>query len=74
MNNIEELRNSLIDNYNQMKAKVMAIKEGKELANTAGKILNSLKIELEYNSMMDYKKPIKFLQTDSTCDDSQDCR
>lgn len=70
MKNITDLRESLIDNYNQMKAKEMAIKEGKELANTAGKILNSLKIELEYNSMMDYKKPIKFLQTDATGDDS----
>jgi len=70
MKNITDLRESLIDNYNQMKSKEMAIKEGKELANTAGKILNSLKIELEYNSMMDYKKPIKFLQTDPTDEDS----
>ena len=70
MKNITDLRESLIDNYNQMKSKEMAIKEGKELANTAGKILNSLKIELEYNSMMDYKKPIKFLQTDTTVEDS----
>jgi len=46
-----------------MKAKTMDLKMGKELANTAGKIINSLKVELEYNSMMDFKKEIPFLST-----------
>lgn len=63
MQNIEELRVSLLDNYEQMKDKKMELKMGKELANTAGKIINSLKVELEYNSMMGIKKKIKFLQT-----------
>lgn len=63
MQNIEELRSSLADNYENMKAKTMDLKLGKELANTAGKIINSLKVELEYNSMMDIKKEITFLQT-----------
>lgn len=61
MQNIEELRASLADNYEKMKAKTMDLKMGKELANTAGKIINSLKVELEYNSMMDVKKEIPFL-------------
>lgn len=63
MQNIIELRTSLADNYESMKAKKMELKLGKELANTAGKIINSLKIELEYNSMMDIKKTIPFLST-----------
>jgi hypothetical protein len=63
MNNIKELRESLADNYTKMKANKMSLNVGKELANTAGKIINSLKVELEYNSMMDQKKEIPFLQT-----------
>lgn len=62
MQNITELRTSLADNYENMKAKKMDLKMGKELANTAGKIINSLKVELEYNSMMDIKETIPFLE------------
>jgi hypothetical protein len=65
MKNITELRTSLSENYEQMKSKKMDLKIGKELANTAGKIINSLKVELEYNSMMDIKKKIDFLDTDN---------
>ena len=63
MNNINELRESLADNYAKMKANEMSLSVGKELANTAGKIINSLKVELEYNSIMDVQKEIPFLQT-----------
>jgi hypothetical protein len=45
-----------------MKANKMGINLGKELANTAGKIINSLKVELEYNSIMGIKEVIPFLQ------------
>jgi hypothetical protein len=62
MQNITELRNSLLDNYSKMKSKEMELKEGKELANTAGKVLNSLKIELEYQSLTGNKKDIDFLK------------
>lgn len=62
MKNIIELRESLSDNYEQLKTKKMELKLGKELANTAGKIINSLKVELDYNSMMNIKKKISFLE------------
>jgi len=62
MQNITELRTSLADNYTKMKANKMGINLGKELANTAGKIINSLKVELEYNSLMGIKEVIPFLQ------------
>ena len=62
MKNITELRSDLMDNYVKMKDKQMELKEGKELANTAGKVLTSLKIELVYNAMMGIKTPIPFLQ------------
>jgi len=62
MQNITELRKDLAENYTQMKAKKMDLKIGKELANTAGKILTSIKVELEYNSMMGIKEEIEFMK------------
>jgi hypothetical protein len=62
MENITDLRTSLADNYKKMKAGKMGLNVGKELANTAGKIINSLKVELEYNSMIDIKGEIEFLK------------
>jgi hypothetical protein len=46
-----------------MKAKKMPIGLGKELSNAAGKILNSLKVELEYNQLLGIKTEIPFLET-----------
>ena len=62
MQNITELRTSLADNYTRIKAGKMGLNVGKELANTAGKIINSLKVELEYNSMLNIKEEIEFLK------------
>lgn len=62
MKNITELRASLADNYEKMKAGEMEIKVGSELSNAAGKILNSLKVELEYNQVLGLKKQIEFLE------------
>jgi len=64
MQNITELRKSLADNYTKMKANKMGLNLGKELANSAGKIINSLKVELEYNQMMGKKDKIDFLEKD----------
>ena len=61
MENITELRKSLADNYERMKAKEMELKLGKELANTAGKLINTLKVELEYNKLTGTKPYIPFL-------------
>ena len=62
MQNIEQLRNSLSENYDKMRSKEMDLKTGKELANTAGKILSSLKLQLEYNTWMSIKKQIQFME------------
>ena len=62
MQNIEQLRNSLSENYDKIKSKELDLKMGKELANTAGKILSSLKIQLEYNTWMSIKKQIPYLE------------
>jgi hypothetical protein len=62
MRNITDLRNSLVDNYEKMKTKQMELKDGKELANTAGKILSSINIELKYNDILGLKTKIDFLE------------
>ena len=62
MQNITELRKSLADNYQQMKDGKMEIKEGKELSNCAGKIIQSLKVELEYQTLLGTTKEIEYLK------------
>ncbi len=62
MQNIKQLRENLAINYTKMVEKEMPIQTGKELANTAGKILSSCKVELEYNKTMGVKKKIDFLE------------
>ena len=62
MKNIKDLRVSLLSNYEQMTKKKMTLATGKELANTAGKIINSCKVEMNYNHLMGIKKKIEFLE------------
>jgi hypothetical protein len=66
MQSITELRNSLLSNYELTKSKKMDLKMCKELTNTAGKIINSLKVELEYNQMLGIKTKIDFLENGKT--------
>jgi len=62
MQNIKELRNSLIENYNGAKDKTMDLKTVAELNNTAGKILSSVTTELKYQNQHGVKKTIDFLE------------
>jgi hypothetical protein len=63
MQNIKDLRESLVDNYEKLKNNEMDLKMAKELANTAGKVLNSLKVELEYQTLTGNKNRIEFLES-----------
>jgi len=62
MKNITDLRNELATNYTEIKADKMALDKAKELANTAGKMLTSLKVEIEYNKLNCIKTKIDFLE------------
>jgi hypothetical protein len=63
--NIKQLRESLTDNYEKIKDKRMPLNIAKELANTAGKIINSCKVELEYNALLkNDKAEIDFLKNE----------
>lgn len=63
MQNITDLRNSLLENYKLTKENKMALDKNKVLSNNASKILGTLKVELNYNSQVGNKKKIKFLET-----------
>ena len=64
MRNINDLRNSLLDNFEKLKNDELHIARAKELANTAGKIINSLKVEMEYNKIRNNNKVIPFLEVE----------
>ena len=61
MNNVVDLRRELIVIFNQLKAKEISHTDAKELNNSAGKIINSVKIELEYAGLCKTVPNIAFL-------------
>jgi hypothetical protein len=62
MENITELRKALLKNYEQMSTGKIPIKRGMALTDTAGKILRSIKLELDYNFLMRQRHKIEFLE------------
>lgn len=62
MKNVIELREELINVFEKIKSKEIDLKQAKELTNVAGKIINSAKLELEYDQFLGNKSKIKFLQ------------
>jgi len=65
MQNLTELRESLLDNYIKIKAGKMGLNTAKELSNVAGKVLKATQIELAENIFLGNKVPISFLKTSS---------
>lgn len=61
INNIEDLRNSVLSNYNALENGKMERALCKELNNTAGKIMASVSLELKYQHHLGIKKQIDFL-------------
>lgn len=62
MKNIKELRKSLAANYSSIKSGRMKLPIAKQLSETAGKILDTCKVEIEYNKHLGQKKKIDFLE------------
>jgi hypothetical protein len=59
--NVKELRADLLEAYAMLKADPKRHNQVKELSNTAGKILGSLKIELEYAAIRGEQPNIPFI-------------
>ena len=62
MNNIVELRNELSELFGNIKRGETDVKQASEMNNCAGKIINSIKAELEYYSLTKQEPDIKFLK------------
>lgn len=62
--NIEELRDSLLDSFMDLKSGRLKSKDAKEVTNLSGKIMMSAKIQSDYNKYMKYDKKINFLEID----------
>ena len=63
--NITELRNELLESFDQVKKDPRRLAQAGELANTAGKIIASVKMQLEYCLMLNEEPEIPFLGTTS---------
>jgi hypothetical protein len=61
MKNINEVRDELIEAFEMVKKDPRRVPQGKELGNIAGKIINSVKIQLEYSAQRKERPEIPFL-------------
>lgn len=64
MKNIIELRNELADIFDLIRAKKIKMAVAKELVNTAGKIIQSVKLELDYAALRKETPIVEFLGGD----------
>lgn len=62
MKNVTELRTELAGLFEQLRAGAIDVKVASEMNNTAGKIINSIKVELEYNKLSKNSNKIEFLE------------
>ena len=74
MQNIKELRNMLIEAFEQTKAGTMDKGTSKQLANTAGKIIHTLRIELDYIVISGQQKDLTFLHTGEEIEPKQSAK
>lgn len=61
-NNITALREELTQLFDDLLSKRIGTAEAKEINNTAGKIIGSCKVELEYKTLTKSEKKIQFLE------------
>lgn len=61
MKNINELREELVNVFEGLRDGRVQAKDASEMNNTAGKIINTLKVELEYATLQKKAPSIKFL-------------
>lgn len=62
MKNAEELRDELAQTFVQLKAGEIKASEAAELANLAGKMIASAKVQVEYFALRNESPRIKFLE------------
>lgn len=63
MNTITDIRNDLIKVFSDLRDGKMEAKDAIEINNTAGKIINSVKVQLAYHALRGETPEIEFLST-----------
>ena len=61
MKHVIQLRNELCQVFGELRESSIRVPVAKELVNTAGKIINSVKLELEYAALRKETPVIEFL-------------
>ena len=61
MNTITDIRNDLIKVFSDLRDGKMEAKDAVEINNTAGKIINSVKVQLAYHALRGETPNIEFL-------------
>lgn len=61
--NMNDLGLSLLDTYEGVKDGTIAIETANALAKVAGKIINAVKVQLDYNINKDKIEPIELLES-----------
>jgi len=61
MKSIKELRDNLATLFSQVRDGEVDIKRAAEMNNSAGKIINSIRVELEYAELRKVKPSVSFL-------------
>lgn len=64
MENIKDLRDSLISSFEDLKSGKLKAKEAKEITNMAGKIILSAKTQMDYNKNLKQNRTIAFLEAE----------
>ena len=66
MTTISDIRDDLIGVFNGLRDGTMEIKEASEINNTAGKIINTAKVQLAYFALRGDRPNLDFLEGGST--------
>ena len=61
MKNVTEMRKSLSTLFDQLKNGEVDVKVAAEMNNTAGKIINTLKVQLDYAELREEKPAIPYM-------------
>ncbi len=65
--NVVEMRSELLDVFVELREGTIELPIAQELNNTAGKVLNTIKVELAKAALCGEKPNIKFLGDTKTC-------
>jgi hypothetical protein len=65
MKSVNQLRNELSEIFDDLRSGAIKTKEAGELANVAGKMINSAKVQLEYYALRKEAPTLKFLNDDN---------